>query len=247
MPVSIGRASIARVCLAVGVAACSGAVGSVARAEEPKIDYADGPAACKEFDKRNERELKEWEKQQPPTPYAYPRDGEVLTAPWGPFFRSIGKHPDLLIATLTPHLGAQYRAENPALVLAFPWQFPIGPAGTCSRKQGTFIVQKYKNHRALLEPGITTGKQGTGVYVRPGYRFMYHPSEWVVGLGGGLGHTFDVAGAKEKFRYSVSPEAVLQFGHCCDAGYFVLAVRYDHYFSGIATDIFGGTLGFTFF
>ena len=238
---------LARVCVAVAVAASAFVQGSVARAEEPKLEYADGPTACKEFDKKNEKELRDWEKQQPATPYSYPRDEGVLGAPWGPLFRSVGAHPDLVIATFAPHLGAQYRAENPALVLSFPWQFPIGPAATCSRKQGTFRVHKYKNHRALLEPGITNGKLGTGFFVRPGDRVLYQPSEWVVGIGGGLGHTFDVAGAKEKFRYSVSPEAVIQFGHCCDSGYFVLAVRYDHYFSGNATEIFGGTLGFTFF
>jgi hypothetical protein len=45
----------------------------------------------------------------------------------------------------------------------------------------------------------------------------------VVGVGGGLGSTVEIAGNREPFRPSLSPEALMQFGHCCDAGYFTLA------------------------
>lgn len=221
--------------------------GPSARAEEPKVDTADGPSACRDFDKKNEKELADWQKQQPAVPYAYPREDTVLGAPWGPFFKSIGTTPELFLATVIPHVGAQYRAENAAIVVAWPWSFPIGPAYTCSRKQGSFVVRAFKSHRAMLEPGITTGQRGTGFFTRPGYRFIYHPSDWVVGAGGGIGSTLDIAGSREPFRYSVSPEGVLQFGHCCDPSYFILSVRYDHYFAGTARDTFGGTLGFTYF
>lgn len=218
-----------------------------ASAEEPKVETADGVTACRDFDAKNERELAKWQKEQPATPYVYPREDTVLGAPWGPFLKSIGSTPDLVLATIIPHVGAQYRAENPAVVVAWPWSLPFGPAYTCSRRQGSFNVSAFRSHRALLEPGVVSSQRGTGVYVRPGYRFIYHPSEWVVGAGGGLGSTVDIAGNREPFRFSISPEAVLQFGHCCDAGYFILSLRYDHYFKGTATEIFGGTLGFTYF
>lgn len=44
-----------------------------------------------------------------------------------------------------------------------------------------------------------------------------------------------------------SPELVVQFGHCCEPSYFTLAFRYDHFFAGDATNLLGGSLGYTFF
>jgi hypothetical protein len=99
----------------------------------------------------------------------------------------------------------------------------------------------------MVEPAVAAGKQGTAVFARLGYRFLYHPSDWVVGVGGGVGHTFDIAGKGEPQRISLSPEAVMQFGHCCDASYFTFAVRYDRYFAGTSLNVIGGTLGYTFF
>jgi hypothetical protein len=108
-------------------------------------------------------------------------------------------------------------------------------------------VRDYRFHRALLEPIVIAGQKGTGFLTRLGYRFLYHPSDWVVGAGGGLGTTVDLAVKGEPARLSLSPEGVLQFGHCCDASYFVLAVRYDRYFAGSSANTIGGTLGYTFF
>lgn len=237
--------------LSAVVLACVAAAGAgetAARADEPiKIETADGTNECREFTAKNDKELVKWEKEQPSSPYVYPREDNVLGAPWGAFLKSIGATPDLFLATILPHVGAQYRLDAPAVVVAWPWSVPLGPAYTCSRRQGTFTVDSFRSHRALLEPGVVSGQRGTGAYVRPGYRFIYHPSEWVVGAGGGLGSTIDIAGLREPFRFSVSPEAVLQFGHCCGPDYFILSFRYDHYFKGTAVDVIGGTLGFTYF
>ena len=219
-----------------------------ASAEEPKTEYADGPKACEAFSAKNERELAAWTKSQPAVPYEYPRDDNVLGAPWGPITGGLGASWDLVLASIVPHFGAQLRVQTPAAVVAWPWSVPLGPAFTCSRKQGTFTVRSFRSNRLLLEPGIVSSNRGTGVYVRPGYRFLYHPSEWVVGVGAGLGSTIDLSGNKEPAgRPSVSPEALLQFGHCCEASYFTLSLRYDHYFAGESTNIVGGTLGYTFF
>jgi hypothetical protein len=219
-----------------------------ATAEEPKTEYADGVKACAEFNAKNERELAVWQKNQPAVPYVYPRDDNVLGAPWGPITSGIGTSYDLLIASLVPHFGAQLRVNTPAAVVSWPWSIPIGPAFTCSRKQGTFTVREFRSVRLMLEPGIVSSNRGTGVYVRPGARFLYHPSEWVVGIGGGLGSTIELAGNREpKGRPSLGPEVLIQFGHCCEPSYFTLTFRYDHYFAGEATDILGGSLGYTFF
>ena len=219
-----------------------------ARAEDPKYEYADGLKACADFDAKNERELAAWAKTQPPIPYAYPRDDNVLGAPWGPITSGLGSNPELLLASIIPHFGAQLRGQTPAAVVAWPWSIPIGPAFTCARKQGTFTVREFRSNRLMLEPGIVSSNRGTGVYVRPGYRFLYHPSEWVVGVGAGVGSTIELAGNREPpGRPSVSPEVVIQFGHCCESSYFTLTFRYDHYFAGDSTNILGGALGYTFF
>lgn len=218
-----------------------------AQAEEPKLDYADGPAACRAFSARNERELAEWSKSQPAVPYQYPRDDEVLGAPWGPLTSGIGSTLDLILASAIPHVGAQLRTETPAAVVSWPWQIPLGPAFTCSRHRGSFTVREFRSHRLLFEPGIIASQRGAGVFARPGYRFIHHPSDWVVGAGGGLGSTIEIAGNREPLRPSLSPEAVIQFGHCCDASYFTFAVRYDRFFGGETKNILWGSLGYTFF
>jgi hypothetical protein len=55
-----------------------------ATAEEAKFEYADGVKACSDFSAKKERELATWTKAQPAIPYEYPRDDNVLGAPWGP-------------------------------------------------------------------------------------------------------------------------------------------------------------------
>ena len=221
-------------------------VSRVAGAED-KIVYADGPEACRDFHAKNDRELADWSKTQPATPYEYPHDDNVLGAPWGPLVSGLGSTADLLVASAIPHVGAQLRADAPVVVVSWPWSIPFGPAYTCSRHVGSFTVRDYRFHRALVEPTVIAGQKGSGFLTRFGYRFLYHPSDWVVGAGGGLGTTVDLAVKGEPTRASLGPEAVLQFGHCCDASYFILALRFDRYFAGSSTNIIGGTLGYTFF
>lgn len=223
---------------------------SDARAAEDsqrEIETADGSMECLAFREKNERELARWEREQPPVPYAYPREGLLLNAPWGNLFRNLGRSGELVLATLIPHVGAQLRAGAPAAHVSWPWSVAVGPLYACSRKRGTFVVHGHRAHRFLLEPAIVSSKLGIGFSVRPGYRFVWHPSSWVVGPGLGLGSTVEVAGNREPFRYSVSPELVAHFGTCCSSSYFTLALRYDHYFKGQSRDILGASLGYTFF
>lgn len=221
---------------------------SEARAEtEDDFDTADGVKGCRDFIEANERELAQWEAEQPPVPYKYPREKKWLHAPWPRFFGTIGSSGELLLATLLPHVGAQFRGDAPAAYVSWPWSFVLDPPFSCSRKKGTFVVHGHRAHRVLVEPAVVSSKRGIGVSVRPGYRFVYHPTSWVVGPGAGLGTTIDIQGNREPFRFSVSPEAALRFGQCCRPSYFMLAVRYDHYFAGTVTDIVGASLGYTFF
>jgi len=224
-------------------------VPSVAEAEDTPVEAADGPTACKALRAKNDVELARWEKQQPAVPYEYPKEDNVINAPWGHFFKGFGSATELVLATIIPAVGAQLRAETPAFVIAWPWQFPLGPPSTCTRKQGTFVVATHRPHRAVLEPGIISSNKGVGVYVRPGYRYVYHPSDWVVGAGAGLGSTIEIAGQKESFRIGIGPELLAHFGHCCESSYFTLAVRYDRFFSSTSgvLNLLTGTLGYTFF
>jgi hypothetical protein len=234
--------------LAVLVSSALALGASDVRAQPRKdVDTADGPKACREFAARNERELEEWQKQQPPVPYEYPRDETLLHAPWPGLLSPIGSRAALILATILPHAGAQLRGDTPAAVVSWPWSLPLGPVFTCSRKQGTFTVDEHRAHRAVLEPGFVSSTRGVGLFVRPGYRFLHHPSEWVVGVGGGLGTTVEVAGNREPFRPSISPEALLRFGNCCEPSYFTLAFRYDHFFAGEVTDTLTATLGYVYF
>lgn len=228
---------------------------SIARAEDtpassgpPDLETADGSTNCRAFRDKNEKELEAFEKRQPPVPYRYPRESEVLNAPWGNFFEHVGHAGELVLATFIPHVGAQFRGDTPATMVSWPWSvLVIGPYYACSRKPGTLVVHGHRVHRFLVEPAVVASKLGVGFSVRPGYRFIWHPSSWVVGPGLGVGSTIEIAGNKEPFRYSVSPEAVLHFGQCCSSSYFTLAVRFDHYFKGNNTNIIGGSLGYVFF
>lgn len=242
----LARSLVPALCAVIVLGDVLAAEGTAA-AEEPKLEFADGAEACRAFNEKNERELAAWSKSQPATPYQYPREDNILGAPWGPLTRSFGSSLELLAASAVPHVGAQLRVETPAAVVSWPWSVPLGPASTCSRKQGTFTVNNFRSHRALLEPGLVASTRGLGLFVRPGYRFIYHPSEWVVGIGGGLGSTIELAGNREPLRPSLGPEGVMQFGRCCDSSYFTFAIRYDRYFSGEARNILWGSLGYTFF
>lgn len=235
------------VVLACGVAVVASVAPRAASAEESKVDAADGVPECRVFHEKNERELAAWEMDQPKTPYVYPRERTLLGAPWNRLLESLGSTAGLLAASAIPHVGAQLRGGEPAAFVSWPWSVPLGPASTCTRPQGSFTVRDHQTHRAVLEPGFVSSNRGLGVFTRPGYRFLLHPSDWVIGVGGGLGTTIEIAGNREPLRASVSPEALFHFGHCCDPGYFMLSFRYDRFFGGNVQDIVGGSLGFTWF
>lgn len=236
----------------MGIALTLATAEGVARAEEdPRADIetADGADECTVFSVKNTRDLLQWERSQPPVPYRYPREKTVLHAPWGRFFDGLGgRTGELLLATIFPHLGAQLRGNAPAAYVGWPWTMAtFGPTYACTRKKGTFVVHGHRAHRLMFEPAIVSSTRGVGFSVRPGYRFVWHPSSWVVGPGVGLGSTVEIKGNQEPFRASLGPEALLHFGACCTSSYFTLAVRYDHYFTGRSRDIVGANLGYTFF
>lgn len=221
---------------------------TTAHAAEPQDETADGAGECREFREKNERELERWEKAQPPVPYRYPREKLFLGAPWAAFFGNLNRSGELILATLVPHLGAQFRGDAPAAYVSWPWTIlAFGPPYSCTRKKETFVVHGHRAHRLLLEPAIVSSNRGVGFTVRPGYRFIWHPTSWVVGPGIGLGSTVEIKGNREPFRASVGPELLAHFGTCCRPSYFTFALRYDHFFTGTNRSIIGANLGYTFF
>lgn len=218
-----------------------------ARAEE-SLETADGASDCRAFREKNDRELEKWERSQPPVPYRYPRENLFLNAPWDRFFHNLGYSGPLILATLLPHAGAQYRGGEPAASLSWPWSiFVVGPMYACTRKPDTFVVHGHRVHRFMLEPSLVSSNRGLGFSVRPGYRFIWHPTSWVVGPGIGIGSTIEIKGNHEPLRPSIGPELVAHFGQCCNSSYFTLALRYDHFLAGNNRDVIGTSLGYTFF
>jgi hypothetical protein len=217
-----------------------------ARGEEP-LQTADGVKQCRAFDEKNEKELAAWSKQQPSTPYVYPAEETVVGAPWGRLLRGTVAAGGVLLATALPHVGTQLRGESPAAYISWPLSVPFGPIYSCSRKSNTFVVHGHRPSRIVVEPALVSSNRGVGFSVRPGYRFIWHPTTWVVGVGGGLGSTIEIAGNSEPFRPSFGMEALAHFGQCCSPSFFMLALRYDHYFIGRDINIVGLNLGYTYF
>ena len=215
-------------------------------ADEPQ-ETANWPKACRALEEKNEKEISAFTKQQAATPYVFPREDTVLGAPWGKLLKGVGTSGGVLLATVLPHAGAQLRGDSPAAHISWPLSIPFGPGYSCSRKEGTFAFYEHRASRIVIEPAIVSSNRGVGFSMRPGYRFIHHPSDWVVGAGGGLGSTIEIAGNSEPFRPSFSIEALAHFGKCCSPSYFLLALRYDHYFIGRDTNIIGLNLGYTYF
>ncbi|MGH7285312.1 MAG: hypothetical protein ACRELY_27635 [Polyangiaceae bacterium] len=208
------------------------------------LDTIEGIHECEAFELKNAHDMQIWEKTQPATPYKYPERKTFLDAPWTPITKLDGDSGMLLIATLAPHLNAMIRDATPAVGFSWPWELPVGPAFWCTRKKGTYDLFKYRPVRIVLEPGIYA-EQPVTFFVRPGARFMWHPTSWYFGAGLGAGSTLEIAG-KEPFRASLSPEAIVTFGRCCNPGYFTIAVRHDFFFAG-KTQTTTASLGFNYF
>jgi hypothetical protein len=224
------------------------------RAEDTAVT---GFAACRELEAKNQSELAMWTAAQPAKPFAYTGRETVLDAPWTELGRAFGHSAALLLATAVPHMGVGFRSSQPEFVIAWPLSVSIGPALSCSRKNGTFEIDKSRPNRFLFEPAIWAADAGTTFSLRPGYRFLWHPTNLLlgfVGAGAGIGSTIELARprsmppANSQPRASLSPEIVFQLGSCCSPGYVMLTTRFDFFFDGPSTPFaFSQTMGFTYF
>jgi len=208
------------------------------------LDAVEGVAACRAYEEKNAHDLAIWEKTQPPTPYKYAERKTFLDAPWSPLFDGISYSGALIAATLIPNVQAVFRGATPEVGFSFPWSLPIGPALWCTRKKGSFDVITYRPLRILLEPGFFA-EQPIAFWIRPAARFMWHPTSWFLGVGGGLGTLVEMTG-NEPFRASISPEITVALGRCCNPGYFSLALRHDFFLEG-KTQLTSASVGFTYF
>ena len=138
------------------------------------------------------------------------------------------------------------RGSTPSLA-SFPWSLPLGPALSCSRERGTLEVAQHWPLRAVLEPGLLFSDDNVTFFTRPGLRFLHHPSDWLVGVGGGVGAFFEFNAPTEPgARIALSPELLFQLGACCQPGYVTLAFRREFFFAG-NSQLWFATVGFTYF
>jgi len=187
-----------------------------------------------------------WATAQPPTPYKYPRTERILGAPWVELGHGFGSAVGVLLTSVLPNLGVLTRGALPEFLVSWPWSFSFGPASSCSRTRGLFEVNAFRPNRLMLEPSFAIAQNTTTFALRPGYRFLVHPASWFFGVGGGLGSTIELAGP-EPIRPSISPEALVQLGSCCSAGYFTIAARGDFFFEGQRRVAASISFGVTYF
>jgi hypothetical protein len=141
-----------------------------------------------------------------------------------------------MLAIIAPHPGLRWqRGETARATLSWPWSLPFGPATaststhwTCSEN----VTHEHRPHRIVLEPGLTLAAP-LGLFVRPGYRFLWQRASGRLGLGLGLGSTIELRGPATP-RASISPELLFRYGRCCHPGYVLLALRYDRFGDGSA-------------
>ena len=241
----VARTIVRRV-LHLSIALALLAVSAMARADEPDtLEAVDGTAGCDALEVKNDKELKVYSSLQPPTRYVYPQAEEILGAPWVELGGAAKDSLALIAATLIPHVGPVLRGPTPETMLSWPWSFPIGPPSACSRRRGGYDIAKYRPFRLMFEPGIDLGQTAVVVSMRPGARYIYHPTAWPAGLGGGLGSMIELSG-KEPLRASLSPEIVVQLGRCCEPGYFMVGIRHEFFFAG-KNDLWSASVGFTYF
>jgi hypothetical protein len=243
------------IALLVAVAALAAPARADDAAKPEGVDGATGFAACRDFDARNASELLAWTGAQPPQPWRYRARETILDAPWWPILEGFAKSAEPLLASVVPHLGAGYRS-SPEFVLAWPLSVSLGPALSCTRKRGSFDVDRSRPVRILLEPQIRAGKLGippaqpreaVTFALRPGVRVLHQPHDWWVGLGVGVGIPVDLVSPLGYPRAGISPEAVLRLGSCCGAGYVTIALRVDVMFAGPDAASTSLTAGYTYF
>ncbi|MBK8015174.1 MAG: hypothetical protein IPK13_28020 [Deltaproteobacteria bacterium] len=156
-----------------------------------------------------------------------------------------------LALTMLPHPGLRIDFDGDPrtrLSLSWPWSLPFGPASATIVKKRMCSddwVDRFVPNRLVFEPGVVIGDRET-VFMRSGYRFLWHPATSRIGVGAGVGSTVEVRG-HDGLRASLSPEALLQFGACCRPVYATLSLRYDYFFTGQSHHSLLVSLGLSYF
>jgi hypothetical protein len=138
-------------------------------------------------------------------------------------------------SALLPDLGAQYDGSEFGFALSWSFTLPFGPetgplVGVRWHCAPDEYAHRLRPNRFNVDLGFVF-TESTTYFARPGYGWVWHEKDALLGFGLGLGSTLswsDAAG----FRPSLSPEIGLRVGACCDPGYWLLTLRYDRYFAG---------------
>jgi hypothetical protein len=150
----------------------------------------------------------------------------------------------LVVASVLPHPGLRIQPDGtgPHMTLSWPWSLPFGQPGETS-SYGHCGKAYHHRHRVVLEPGIVLNA-AEGLFVRAGYRYIWHRANTRVGFGAGIGSTGELRGPDTP-RASVSPELLVHYGRCCVSGYLLLSLRYD-YFPGAGPGVAAASIGITY-
>ena len=130
--------------------------------------------------------------------------------------------------TLLPDVGVVFsHGRSAAPTLSWAFAVPFGP--TLERRVRRFHcspddVRERKAFQLTPELGITFSDPLSG-WLRVGYAVLLQPKRVPVGVGLGLGPTFEWRSGR--LETWLSPELTLRFGRCCDPGYAAFTVRYE--------------------
>ena len=169
------------------------------------------------------------------------RDHEVFGEALGGMFRD-KRWSSRSRRCFPPRLRIQPDGPGPHMTLSWPGRFRSGRPRTSSPR-GHCGEAYHNRHRLVLEPGIVLNAS-EAIFVRAGYRYLWHRAGARVGFGAGIGSTGELRGPDTP-RASVSPELLVRFGRCCLSGYLLLSLRYD-YFPGAGPGTAAASIGITY-
>lgn len=139
-----------------------------------------------------------------------------------------------------PQSGVRWeRGDSNTLNVSLSWPLSVPLAF------GTRAADELPIHRVVIEPGFTFVERTTG-FARGGYRAVWHPTGSFVGVGAGIGSTFEIF-APGPARPSLSPEIVVHLGKTGSPGFLMALARYDRFFAVDPRDTFTFALGIGFF
>jgi hypothetical protein len=139
------------------------------------------------------------------------------------------------------------RSRTAAPMLSWAFAVPFGPILERRVRRYHCSADDVRERRAFhLTPelGVTFSDPMAG-WLRVGHSVLLQPRGFPIGVGIGLGPTFEWH--SERLETWLSPELSLRIGQCCDPGYVTLTLRYERSLRLAAEPRVLVKLGFSYF